>query len=268
MNINEQQQHIVDEILKSASGQNFVVSGGPGTGKSLLAIKLFQALKGRGRKKVLFMMYNNPLAQYSRQQCECDAYHEIKTSSSWLGSKRILGKINNAKTAEEKNGIFEDLASERGEKDAQKTYDTIIIDEAQDFPEGFMELMTTYAAQVICFIDPNQAIRENKMSVEQLKSALCTRFDFILDKNYRNAQKIIDFSKLFWNGGEKLFPEKSANAENSIVNIYSIPQNKRRVMQDFEVPVLDIGFVKEKIRSIIENAPDKKNRHFCEWRSK
>jgi len=258
MNVNEQQQHIVYEILKSASGQNFVVSGGPGTGKSLLAIKLFQALKGMGRKKVLFMMYNNPLAQYSRQQCECDAYHEIKTSSSWLGSKRILGKINNAKTAEEKNGIFEDLASERGEKDAKKTYDTIIIDEAQDFPEGFMELMATYAAQVICFIDPNQAIRENKMSVEQLKSALCTQFDFILDKNYRNAQKIIDFSKLFWNGGEKLFPEKSANAENSIVNIYSIPQNKRRVMQDFEVPVLDISFVKEKIRSIIENAPDKK----------
>lgn len=106
MNINEQQQHIVDEILKNASGRNFVVSGGPGTGKSLLAIKLFQALKGRGRKKVLFMMYNNPLAQYSRQQCECDAYHEIKTSSSWLGSKRILGKINNAKTAEEKKRYF------------------------------------------------------------------------------------------------------------------------------------------------------------------
>ena len=190
------------DFLQQNKKNNFIIEGGPGTGKSLLALKLYSELT-KYDQKVLLLSFNKPLNMYFKQQFTEDDNKYILTYESFKLKKRH--------------------------------FNTIIVDEAQDFNEKEIYRIACHGDRLICFIDPAQVTQSDKISIDDLKRILDCETTYSLEKNYRNPQNIINFSKYFWNG-EGLFPQKSLIGEGNM-------------------PVLISEF--EEIKTIIKSNPDK-----------
>jgi superfamily I DNA/RNA helicase len=85
----------------------------------------------------------------------------------------------------------------------------LILDEAQDFPSGLMELLNMVSKKVTVFGDPNQAIF-NKTTTSDFTHC----FDaggkvYYLSKNYRNTREIAEVGRLFYTGEPDDIPAMS-----------------------------------------------------------
>lgn len=130
------------EILDALEeNSQFLVSGGPGTGKTWLAIE--QARRwAKLRRKVLFLCYNLELETYLRPVCRRASPH-IQVFSYESLATHLLGDIRRASemTSEEATTYFEqtlpgllhDLVRAPG---FQPPYDALVADEAQDHNTG------------------------------------------------------------------------------------------------------------------------------------
>ena len=130
------------EILDALEeNSQLLVSGGPGTGKTWLAIEQAKRWAKRGRK-VLFLCYNLELETYLRPVCR-RASPRIEVFSYESLAAHLLGDIRRASemTSEEATTYFEqtlpgllhDLVRAPG---FQPPYDALVADEAQDHNTG------------------------------------------------------------------------------------------------------------------------------------
>ncbi len=196
---NEPPSPIRNQKLKRLVNNHCIIEGGPGTGKSWIAEKLFKCLKEK-REDILLLSFNKPLNMWFKQCLK--EKENIRTLHSFFSKK-----YHRYSPKKIKDSLF--LQTEYQKRlNRRRDYDTIIIDETQDFSLEMLRLLTTYAYRLICFIDPNQATESNKTSVDDLKSCLDCETTFTLENNYRNTQSIINLAKRFWNE-EGFFPTKS-----------------------------------------------------------
>jgi hypothetical protein len=130
------------EILDALEeNSQFLVSGGPGTGKTWLAIEQARRWAKRGRK-VLFLCYNLELETYLRPVCRRASPH-IQVFSYESLATHLLGDIRRASemTSDEATTYFEqtlprllhDLVRAPG---FEPPYDALVADEAQDHNTG------------------------------------------------------------------------------------------------------------------------------------
>ncbi len=82
-----------------------------------------------------------------------------------------------------------------------KRWNTIIIDEGQDFPLRVLEWLKHQADRIICFIDDGQSSAEPNSGypdfVEEVTELLGADLPYDLEQNHRNTQAIIDLAKEF-----------------------------------------------------------------------
>lgn len=135
------QMSILNQIKKNEGFSN-IITGGPGTGKTLMALELARHLYVKG-KKVLFLCYNKPLATKLKSDLEIILKGEgligIKIEVVNI-HKFLLNKLTekglNIQTQDTKDFWFKILpeAFEGGFKDGslKEQYDYLIIDEGQD----------------------------------------------------------------------------------------------------------------------------------------
>lgn len=150
-------------------------------------------------KKVLMLVYNRPLMLYLKSAIDdlklknC----EVKTYHSWISSfyKDQFGRSTPMIDVFEPD--WDEVLSDC--RNIKPVYDHVIIDEAQDFPEKLLEMISIVSKNITCFIDPNQAIEANKTNVVTAIEKLCIEAPFTLEFNYRNTEKIAAVSKLYWN---------------------------------------------------------------------
>ncbi|MDP3492585.1 MAG: ATP-dependent helicase [Hyphomonadaceae bacterium] len=145
------------------------VSGVPGSGKSSVAVKAFETAVASGRRPLL-VCYNRPLAERMRARLSAGGVVE-----TWYG---LLAKFL------EDRGHKPDF-SQAGERDFwvrlqdqalgetvpdHWIFDTVIVDEGQDFDPEWFQLLRVFAANDADFIwleDPNQQLR-NTATVDLL----------------------------------------------------------------------------------------------------
>lgn len=140
------------------------LSGGPGTGKSVVSLWRHINNYERGNRSLL-LTYTTTLKQYLKACCKTknnDAARNIGTSNS---------------------------------NRPQTKWSEIIIDEAQDLENNYYTNINQYG-NVSYGADDSQILYPKHCSTEsQLKSIFLNNVPHVLDKNFRNTQRIMRFAK-------------------------------------------------------------------------
>lgn len=185
------------DIVNLPTDRDWVIQGGPGTGKTVMAI--FRAQQTAENGRTLILVYNRPLKLFLRKaveglNCEVQTYHE------WLDA--IYYECFEKKAPRASKKYKHDYVQiEQDFKEVGIIYDHIIIDEAQDFPIELVRIAKSVSKHITCFIDPNQKIGEKKTDTVQLVKTICVEAPYVLTKNFRNTKQIRDVSALFCQDG-------------------------------------------------------------------
>jgi superfamily I DNA/RNA helicase len=158
------------------------ISGGPGTGKSVVSLWRHIRNYGTGSKKSLLLTYT-------------------KTLETYLSAS--------AKSENANAGIAVDRTYWWTTYNV-KRYDEIIVDEAQDVEEGRYETIKDYSGVVSYGADDQQIVfRSRATTQQQLAAIFPNNRNYVLDENFRNTYEIMHFVKaLFPN---KIIPQGTLN---------------------------------------------------------
>jgi hypothetical protein len=223
-----------EEYLEMLEGNDrWVVEGGPGTGKSFLAMQRVQQLAEQGRN-VLFLCYNLHLAAQFK-----DIVGRLKltagsiTVKSWeeLAQDILIIEGLNVERPESRQALTQYFENELPayvsailkDKPPCPTYDALVVDEAQDHDTAFREaaeiepnldesaptiaglgwwswyfalLKNPQSAPVGIFLDPHQRPRFRPaalFNLSRLRAALGTHAHFRLTKVRRYTRKVDAF---------------------------------------------------------------------------
>lgn len=143
------------------------LSGGPGTGKSVVSLWRHISNYQKGKKSLL-LTFTTTLAQYLSACC----------------STQNKSAAENVKT------------SLRGKPQIGSFWDEIIIDEAQDLPINYYNDIkrisnVSYGADDSQILYPDQCSRQR-----QLEDIFDFNVPYVLDKNFRSTQRIMQFARV------------------------------------------------------------------------
>ena len=218
MNFITQEQLTAEQsqIINLKSTSNYVIQGGPGTGKTVIAVHRAAQVCKEGQ--TLILVFNRPLMLYleniiSELKLEnCS----VKTYFSWLAEiYRTIGKQIPKINGEDFNPDFKAIINDFTHY-GKKLYKQIVIDEGQDFPADLVKAISIVAENVTCFIDPNQAIENHKTKVDDILDVLDVESPRTLNKNFRNTKEMNALAKLFWNN-KGVFAESTKSGTKPVL---------------------------------------------------
>ena len=205
---------------------NYVVTGEPGTGKTVIALYMAKNFAEQG-KNVLFLIHNRPLKQFIDSQIfGMKSGFSVQTFDSWINQNYWNMCHSTIPTI---SGNYDYVWSQILDafSNIPKQYDYIIFDEAQDFSLITFEAVSKIAGNIACFMDPNQAFIDDSAGVEELLDVLDVRNEYTLQDNFRNTKEIFDFARLYGSCTNIAYPEDSGRKPQFIkVPDYDI-QNER-----------------------------------------
>lgn len=160
------------------------ISGGPGTGKSVVSLWRHIRNYGLGSKNSLLLTYTKTLERY----LSASATSENVNAGSAV-DRTYWWTTHNA-----------------------TNYDEIIIDEAQDVESGRYQTIQRYSNAISYGADDQQIVFANRATTQnQLAAIFPTNNSYVLDENFRNSYEIMLFVKA-------LFPRKLIS-QNTITNL-------------------------------------------------
>lgn len=195
------------EIINLCSDKNYVIQGGAGTGKTVIALYRAKKMSEEG-KKTIILVHNKPLQNYIENEItklkitNCKA----RTYDSWLYRIYITnGKKVPAVDDNSFNYNFEQIVKDI-EEDAisipEDTLGNILIDESQDFSPlllSFIKKVTEKSGfTVTCLIDANQCIQNTETTLKNALKEIDVESARTLDTNYRSTKQSASIAKLFW----------------------------------------------------------------------
>lgn len=234
------------DFCRQRPGGETVVSGPPGTGKTVVAFHRAKQILQQTSDDVLIVMYNNVLSKYvaAWEQSirraagleDDDKRLSIKTwdtwMTGWLAHRQAQGqrvkpwgwslyfyreiiKWNFDYPWDE---ICEKLAEKNTSGKKIREWPHLIIDEGQDFPVGFYKVvqrMVRYgkSKSVTVSVDENQTITDRNSTIEETCRKLQCSIEpdgeshHSLTKNFRNTLQIARVASTFFSGAPTEIPQ-------------------------------------------------------------
>jgi len=206
-----------------------IIYGVAGSGKTVLLIAKARLLSAQKQDvQILMLCYNVTLATYLGNAVRDCKNVTVKHFDGWAkanGCPRLQGEQN-----EEIGNRFLQVL-ENGCKDTRH-YDTILIDEAQDFADSWFKCVLEAMQEpndgdLIIVGDGNQSLyRKTKVpwssiGIQAKGRTIYTKFD--LDKNYRNSREIVELAAVF-----STPTAQTEQTENTILSLFVDPEKCQR----------------------------------------
>jgi DNA helicase-2/ATP-dependent DNA helicase PcrA len=213
------------QVFTAALRKDLLVSGPPGTGKTVMALYRAQMISRKDAgTKFWLIMYNRLLGQYTQGNLGDGGFTNadsvgarIRTKHKWMyawGRRWGMGNAEIAPYVYDWNGIVSTLATTPPHVQKRAfDWDHLIIDEGQDFAPGFYRMLSfvkTMAQQTIgksmtltVFADENQRIsKDENSSIEDIEREMNYSGGTIssLTINYRNSRQIAKLASAFYVG--------------------------------------------------------------------
>jgi hypothetical protein len=182
------------------------VSGGAGTGKTLLALQHAKLLASQGIKTLL-VCYNRALADFLKWETQgLENLHALSFHQLCDWRIKAVGQylLDEAKQAYPRSSLFDlqmPYALSRSTELDKLRYQAIIVDEGQDFGDEYwlpIELLLDdeEGAFLYIFFDPNQAVYRNASTFPIQDPPL------MLNENCRNTKNIHELAYQYYIGDE------------------------------------------------------------------
>lgn len=159
-------QLTIDQQAALNETNAIALSGGPGTGKSVVSLWRHISNHQRGKKSQL-LTYTTTLAKYLEMCCKNQnaiASNNVNSSLSWMTSPI--------------------------------PFQEIIVDEAQDLPQSYYERLKNYSPIISYGADDSQILYpENSCTQNILRSIFPSNKNYSLSRNFRSTQRIMQFAK-------------------------------------------------------------------------
>lgn len=183
-------------IVNLPLDKNHLVTGAPGTGKSVIAIYRASDMSNAGND-VLMLVYNRPLMLYIESAVgSLDIDADVNTWQSWI-SEFYRDEVGCSYPQTDGPFTYDWPVIKKAFSKLGKKYDQIIVDEAQDVPLELIESLVLISKGVTCFMDPKQSIKDNYTDFDEVADVLGVRQAYSLWANFRNPKGIYDFAKIF-----------------------------------------------------------------------
>jgi len=188
--LEEMQKMFFEHIYQS---QRVAVTGGAGTGKTLLASSAAIDLANEGNK-VLLLCFNRMLylaleATCAQQNLDISTYHTLAYNYIYDVEPGWYDK-QDTKMPEFYEYVFPlKLYETIQSQNLEDQYDVLIIDEAQDFNEFWIRTafsLVKKSGKIILLFDENQNIFQRYFNIPEEESFTKTRLKY----NFRNTEKI------------------------------------------------------------------------------
>ena len=224
------------------TGQYLVV-GPPGTGKSVVALHRAGRVAKSGTNVDLVILTRSKLLKEWTKESSTDLKiksESVKTYHSWasgwhLGTfgKRIPHFASSTYDFDWKK-VKESLTSSKFAKTLN-----VIIDEGQDLPSEFYEVLPLIAKSITVFADENQTLGSQNSTLNQIQHGLGVSDKQVLKltKNYRNCRDIAELSAQFYTGlstGIPELPEKKCASGKPTVNKFRNRIQQAKYISDWQ----------------------------------
>ncbi len=204
-------------ILNLPADRNHVITGAPGTGKSVLAVYRASDMC-EAHMNVLLLVYNKPLMLYISSAVDrLGLKAKVKTWHSWIYAFYDEHFGHHPPVISGDGFTFDWPKIKQDFQTVEAHYDHIIIDEAQDVPIKLIEALSIISSGISCFMDENQTIADTHTTYQEVASALNVFTRYTLHENFRNPKEIFDFAKLYSNGRDLATPKHSINHKPEMV---------------------------------------------------
>lgn len=219
------------------SNEPILVTGGPGSGKTVVSVRRLLRLKSANQKVKLFT-FNRTLMSAIRGLARSENFEASIVDSfyDWYyGNTRGIFAID---TAADISNKFRQYSNQNGGKFAE-----LLLDESQDFEHKIIQGLNELAQKVSCGADRDQDIRNiyGNNAEEQIRAILHgfqVTHEHLLEQNFRNTREIFAYSR-------KFVPN---NPRPNGINLNSLSVGDKPEMFDD----LDTAAQLEKIKEIVQ----------------
>ncbi|MBF0232535.1 MAG: DUF2075 domain-containing protein [Desulfamplus sp.] len=204
-----------DRIYDLPENGQFLVVGGPGTGKSVVA--LLRAMKFHKNNEYVYLTYNHVLKTATRQLVNINL--KSHTILSWYYKMQIHFTKELMPQHEEHQPDYNEVIKRFQSLEMAPRPLHLIIDEGQDMPPNFYESLM-YAGYQNFFIvaDQNQQITEDNSSRQQLTDLLGLEVSSVIElkENYRNSHPVACLANHFFTDPASPRPDLPPESKRSL----------------------------------------------------
>lgn len=192
LRLTEEQSSVVHMVMAQT---RMVVTGWPGTGKTLIAIEIARRMIAQG-KRVLMLTFNSLLVDYLRKEIGIMAMGKVATWHGFCSDyARRLGEQPEKTDKWLEQGCFEDLQAAQVQGLIPE-FDVLILDESQTLRPAWCDWLSTQftGKSIIAFCDETQrfTFEKERISTENLCKVFGVDRPFPLTISLRSPRSVFD----------------------------------------------------------------------------